>query len=81
MPRSMIYDKLNREFKFTHDPCPAGGIEAALLDPSADGLLAAWGLSNYVNPPLLTKGTVAGEDPEGAGPGQSKRAAVTGQHQ
>lgn len=39
-----IYDPLNKEFKFTFDPCP--------LNPDFDGLKVEWGISNWVNPPF-----------------------------
>lgn len=47
-----VYDKLDKEFTFNHDPCPAN------WDGEVDGLTSEWGTSNYVNPPYgreLTK--------------------------
>lgn len=47
-----VYDKLDREFHFDHDPCPAN------WDGKVDGLTSDWGKSNFVNPPYgreLTK--------------------------
>ena len=41
-----LYDALNKEFKFDHDPCPFGGKQKG-----KDGLSEDWGKSNYVNPP------------------------------
>lgn len=40
-----VYQTLDAEFAFNHDPCPAGwnGI--------IDGLTSSWGTSSYVNPP------------------------------
>jgi site-specific DNA-methyltransferase (adenine-specific) len=37
-----VYDKLNKEFQFTDDPCPLNGN---------GGLDRDWGLRTYVNPP------------------------------
>jgi len=37
-----VYNELNKEFFFTDDPCPAGGIF---------GLDRPWGSSVFVNPP------------------------------
>ena len=39
-----IYNKLNKEFCFTTDPCPP--------NPTFDGLAVDWGNSNFVNPPF-----------------------------
>lgn len=47
-----VYDKLDKEFHFDHDPCPAN------WDGKVDGLTSEWGKSNFVNPPYgreLTK--------------------------
>ena len=47
-----VYDKLDKEFHFDHDPCPAN------WDGVVDGLTSEWGKSNFVNPPYgreLTK--------------------------
>jgi site-specific DNA-methyltransferase (adenine-specific) len=41
-----LYDKLNTEFKFNHDPCPITWKEG---DP--DGLTTEWGTSTFCNPP------------------------------
>ena len=41
-----IYDELNKEFKFTFDPCPE--------NPKFDGLKIEWKESNYCNPPYKT---------------------------
>ena len=38
-----VYDALNSEFKFDFDPCP--------LHSGLEGIGAAWGHSNFVNPP------------------------------
>lgn len=43
-PRA-VYQVLDSEFQFDHDPCPAG------WDGKIDGLTSDWGKSNYVNPP------------------------------
>lgn len=40
-----VYQVLDSEFQFDHDPCPAG------WDGKIDGLSSDWGKSNYVNPP------------------------------
>jgi phage N-6-adenine-methyltransferase len=40
-----VYQALDAEFAFDHDPCPAG------WDGKVDGLTSDWGNSNYVNPP------------------------------
>lgn len=52
-----LYRKLDLEFHFDHDPCPAQSHE--LLE--WDGLGGTWGQSNYVNPPYTRKngGTMA----------------------
>ena len=47
-----VYEKLDKEFHFDHDPCPAN------WDGKVDGLTSDWGQSNFVNPPYgreLTK--------------------------
>jgi len=41
-PRA-VYQTLDAEFHFDHDPCP--------VVPSADGLNSEWGQRNFVNPP------------------------------
>lgn len=41
-----VYEKLDREFHFDFDPCPFPRPK------NFDGLIAEWGLSNYVNPPF-----------------------------
>lgn len=38
-----VYQVLDAEFQFDHDPCPP--------KPLKDGLSSEWGSSNYVNPP------------------------------
>lgn len=38
-----VYQILDAEFKFDHDPCPPNFL--------VDGLKSEWGISNYVNPP------------------------------
>ncbi len=40
-----VYQILDAEFSFDHDPCPAG------WNGKVDGLTSEWGGSNYVNPP------------------------------
>lgn len=44
---SDVYDPLNEEFHFTHDPCPLNWREG--VDP--DALEIEWGNSVFVNPP------------------------------
>ena len=41
-----VYDPLNAEFKFNHDPCPIDWKEG-----DVDGLTTEWGTSTFVNPP------------------------------
>lgn len=41
-----LYAALDKEFRFTFDPCPFP------LPPGFDGLTDEWGTSNYVNPPF-----------------------------
>lgn len=41
-----VYGPLDKEFKFTFDPCPYPKPE------DFDGLTCDWGQSNYVNPPF-----------------------------
>lgn len=38
-----VYQTLDAEFGFDHDPCPT--------NPKVDGLKSEWGGVNYVNPP------------------------------
>ena len=38
-----VYQVLDSEFGFDHDPCP--------VNPKVDGLKSDWGEVNYVNPP------------------------------
>lgn len=40
-----VYDELDAEFHFDHDPCPAN------WDGKIDGLTSEWGGANFVNPP------------------------------
>lgn len=40
-----VYQILNAEFRFDHDPCPAD------WDGVTDGLKNSWGGCNFVNPP------------------------------
>ncbi|TAL62078.1 MAG: adenine methyltransferase [Bacteroidetes bacterium] len=42
-----FYEELNREFKFTFDPCP--------IHSPFDGLVIDWGKSNFINPPYSRK--------------------------
>jgi site-specific DNA-methyltransferase (adenine-specific) len=42
-----FYREINKEFKFTFDPCPSNGKESG-----KDGLAIEWKSSNYVNPPF-----------------------------
>lgn len=39
----VVYQMLDAEFQFDHDPCPP--------NYTVDGLLSEWGQSNFVNPP------------------------------
>ena len=41
-----LYEELDREFRFTFDPCPYP------LPGGFDGLTCDWGSRNYVNPPF-----------------------------
>ncbi len=41
-----VYNPLNEEFGFDHDPCPFP------KPADFDGLTSEWGNSNYVNPPF-----------------------------
>ncbi len=45
-----VYDSLNEEFRFDHDPCPLNE------SPTEDGLSQDWGQSNFVNPPYSNLG-------------------------
>jgi len=47
-----LYNELNDEFKFDHDPCP---ICFGEITEDNDGLLNKWGKSNYINPPYSKK--------------------------
>lgn len=38
-----VYQVLDAEFRFDHDPCPP--------NYTVDGLTSEWGMSNFVNPP------------------------------
>lgn len=44
-PRA-VYQILDAEFRFDHDPCPGG-----ILNWETHGLSADWGKCNFVNPP------------------------------
>lgn len=41
-----LYEELDKEFEFDHDPCPYP------VPDGFDGLVDEWGKSNYVNPPF-----------------------------
>ena len=41
-----LYNNLNNEFHFNHDPCPIDWKEG-----DADGLISDWGSSSFCNPP------------------------------
>lgn len=43
-----LYQALNAEFGFDHDPCPALKKNQAWVN----GLLSDWGKSNFINPPF-----------------------------
>ena len=45
-----FYDPLDREFKFTFDPCPYKHDVSVW-----DGLVIPWGLKNFINPPYSQK--------------------------
>lgn len=47
-----FYEKLNNEFNFDYDPCPAFEGE---ITTDIDGLIQPWGKCNYVNPPYEKK--------------------------
>lgn len=42
-----LYNKLNKRFMFTFDPCP--------LYAKFDGLTIGWGTRNFINPPYSQK--------------------------
>ena len=42
-----LYNKLNKEFNFTFDPCP--------LNSKKDNLSRDWGKRNFINPPYSRK--------------------------
>lgn len=47
-----VYDELDIEFGFTHDPCP---IVAPEFEWRIDGLSSDWGAVNFCNPPYGTE--------------------------
>ena len=47
-----VFEKLNAEFGFDHDPCPLFFGE---IKPENDGLLLPWGKCNFINPPYSRK--------------------------
>ena len=47
-----LYKKLDEEFHFDYDPCPAQKLDRL---QEWDGLGGSWGRSNYVNPPYSRK--------------------------
>lgn len=51
-----LYDELNREFNFDHDPCPLGGANVfSTYDETCNGggldFSIPWGSRNFINPP------------------------------
>jgi hypothetical protein len=44
-----LYELLNKEFEFDHDPCPLHGKDNPEVP---NGLKSDWGKSNFVNPPF-----------------------------
>src|SRR5258708_7761922 len=45
-----LYNLLNKEFEFDHDPCPLNREKSLATIPN--GLNSEWGKSNFVNPPF-----------------------------
>lgn len=62
-----LWEKLEKEFQFTHDACPYPKPD------EYDGLTADWGQSTYVNPPF---GSIIRPDGKKKGPTAWARKAI-----